>query len=247
MINKLRLFLALTLCSVSVFAEHESAETVRVLTYPIPLMVESESKGVFIDLINAIGNEANIPISIEVKNPPRALRAFSAGEYHVLMPALDTLFTDMQHVLRSEELFYIKRDFVFTLKNKPVIDRIEQLRGLRVGLTSAYPYARELLDDADIDLVFVDTDEQNAMLLKKGRIDAFIVEESSGIQAFRNTGLIGEVHYSRSTSISQQDVYFAIYNDERGAKLERQISQALARLKRSGLFEQIMTGTKTGL
>ncbi|WP_026374714.1 substrate-binding periplasmic protein [Aestuariibacter salexigens] len=246
------MYVLLILCcfSASVWADDTDTQVedqIKVLTFPIPLLVESEEQGLFIDLAHAISKEAKLPIDIDIKNTPRALRAFRSGDYDILMPALDVMFSEEKHVIKSRELFYRKRDYVFTLSSKPLIKNIAQLKGLRVGLTRAYPYSQTLLNEPGIDFVYVDTDEQNAQLLSVGRIDAFVVEESSGIQAFRNTNLIGEVHYPKANWISEQDVYFAVYKDGDGKHLEKRISQALTRLKQSGLFEQIMSGSNTGL
>lgn len=217
----------------------------RIVTFPIPLMVESESEGLFIELAKAIETELGVTFHIEVWPTPRAIQYFNEGRFDILFPGLETLFHEPNTLLRSSELMYIKKDFVFTLKNTPQVRSVQDLEGLTVGLTRSYPYAQSVLQHENVDFVYVNSDEQNAQMLVRNRIDAFIAEESSGVQAFKNTGLLPLVHYASSSPVSSQDVYFALHQTKRGALLEKQLSKVLSKLKQNGQFTRIMSGAIT--
>ncbi len=114
---------------------------VPVTTYPIPVHVESESKGLFIDLTRAVASAAEADIRISVLPPPRALQGFSNGSQKVLFPALDVLFPADSTIVRSRETIDCKEDFVFTRKGSPKLVTLDDLKGKRVGITRGYPYA----------------------------------------------------------------------------------------------------------
>ncbi len=241
-------FLFALLLSAALNASDSADDTVKLVTFPIPLMVENQQEGLFIELARAIGKEAGVKIDIEVWPTPRAIKKFQEGDFDVLFPGLDALFEYPEDYLASKELLYIKQDFVFTLRSRPLLTRVDALSGLTLGLTRSYPYAKAITQNPDIHILYVNTDEQNAMMLDRNRIDAFIVEESSGLQAFRKAGIEHKVHYDPSQPVSRQDVYYAFHRTELGRKLERDFSRALLSLKQSGQFDAIMSGAMhTGL
>lgn len=213
---------------------------IRVVSFPIPLMVENNKQGLFIDLVHAIERHINRPIIIEVWPTPRAVQAFESGAFDMIFPGVDTLFQNPDSILASNELLYIKKNHVFTLKNRAVITHINELKGLTLGLTRSYPYSKAITTHPEIHRVYVDTDEQNAQMLVRKRTHAFIVEQASGLRAFDITQLRDQVHYSKTHPISVEDVYFAFHRTNTGQKLEELISKALLSLKQSGQFKKIM-------
>ena len=74
----------------------------------------------------------------------------------------------------------------------------------------------------------------------RGNIDAFVVEEKSGLKAFLDAGFIDEIQYDRHAPLSKIDVYFAFQNNEEGKKLSLTISNILREMKQDGTFERII-------
>jgi len=223
---------------------HGSEERLFFNTFPIPLMVESKEKGVFIDLVNEIAKRAHLDLEISVSPPKRAINQFLKQNVDALFPALDINFPSGIKIIKSSELIYIKEDFVFTSKKKPILTTILDLEGKTIGITRGYPYARELMYNNLIKLDQAKDDETGAKKLIAGRTDAFVVEEFSGLNAFIKTNLLDKVQYDPDQPLSRQDVYFAFQNTEKGKELERKVSNAISNMKKDGTFQKIINSAK---
>ncbi|MEW9797062.1 substrate-binding periplasmic protein [Alteromonas sp. CYL-A6] len=213
--------------------------SVSVIAFPIPLMVESTDSGLFIELTRRIAAREKLSLTVDITNTPRAVQRFATGQYDVIVPGVENMFNDDGDVLEGVEAFYFKRDVVFTLKHTPLYRSIDALNGLRVGLTKGYPYALALLNDPGINTVFVDSDEQNAQLLIANRIDAFVAEQHSGVQAFKHIGQYDQVHYARDAWISELRVFYAFRNTPRGQWLESRFSHAIQQMRDSGELDSL--------
>ena len=82
-------------------------------------------------------------------------------------------------------------------------------------------------------------DYANVLKLDAGRIDVFVVEEKSGLQAVKASHL-NSIVYNSDFPLSEQDVYFAFTATEMGRKYAEEFSQALSILKGNGKFQTIM-------
>ncbi|MCP4157141.1 MAG: transporter substrate-binding domain-containing protein [bacterium] len=242
---KLKIVLILVmLCQVrgGLFAANPG--TVKLGTFPIPLMIIDKDTGVFIQLAQEIAKRAGFKLLIEVTPPKRTLRNFVYKELDILMPAVDLFFPTGSPTLKSRELIYIKRDFIFTLKRTPLLRTLKDLEGKIVGITAGYTYAPDLTANKKIELQVGVSDEKNALKLAQGRIDAFVVEEKTGLKAFENTNLGNKIHYDPAVPLSAQDVYFAFQDTDRGRQLEATLSTILAQLKKDGTFDKILNKSK---
>lgn len=213
-----------------------------VVTYPIPVHVESANSGLFVDLANTVADEAGIPIRISVQPPPRAIQNFTGGTHAMLFPALDVLFPADATIVRSQEAIDCKEDFVFTRVGTPKLTSLEDLADHRVGITRGYPYAREVSDGKLFVVEPANSDEANLKKLVAGHIDAFILDEKTGIKALEATGLSDKVQYDRSRPVSRQEVFYAFQDTPEGRQLAERFSAALAELKKSGRYQAITRG-----
>jgi len=227
----------LLLCIVTaVFTVSLSAQPYKIATYPIPLMVESPEKGVFIELAKEVIKRTGEQFTISVFPPMRTVGGFHAGEIDAFFPALDVL---IQKEIASSEEIYLKRDFAFTRKGVEKITSIGQLKGKNVGITQGYPYANEIVKNKDYKVTVAQSDEINVKNLSAGRIDAFIVEEKTGLKAIENAG-VTDVEYAPENPLSTQKVYFAFQADDKGKALAAKFTKALAEIKADGTFAKIM-------
>ena len=240
-IKILFLFFSFLVIQISMSAPIKADKTLSFCTFPIPLMVENEEKGVFIDLAKRIAKRAHIDIHINVLPPKRAINNFLKGDADALFPALDVNFPTGIKFAKTQELIYIKEDFVFTKKGNPMLITIQDLEEKKIGITLGYPYVFELTHNNLIKLETAITDEQNAIKLIKGRLDAFVVEEKSGLKAFKKTNLYKEMQYNPRIPLSRQDVYFAFQYTDDGNKFAELFSNALKEMKKDGTFGKIMS------
>lgn len=224
---------------------HKSAPagaTIAVVTYPIPVHVESASSGLFIELVQAVAKEAGLSVRISVLPPPRAIASFTAGHHAVLFPALDVLFPPGASITRSREVIDHKEDFVFTRRDGPQLSSLTDLVGLRVGITRGYPYAREVCAGHDFFIEAADSDEANLELLAAGHIDAFILDEKTGVRAIARAGLDSAIQHAADRPVSREEVYYAFQPTPDGRQLAEAFSNALARLKADGRYRAITRG-----
>ncbi len=211
------------------------AKPLRLVTFPIPLMVENDKKGIFIDLTREIAKRNKLEVTIDVIPAGNSILAFSSNKADGIFPALDVYVSKKSS---RTVAFYEKTDFVFYKKGKPLV-KVSDLEGKKIGLTFRYPYTKELLDNKKIHFEFAEDDVTNMRKLGKGSIDAFIVEERSGLRALELSGVLG-VEYQSAKPISRQDVYFAFQDDEIGRRLSEIFSKTISKMKADGSYEKIM-------
>ncbi len=219
------------------------AETIIIGSFPIPLMVVDQDQGVFVDLVKEAAKRQGLDIQFKVTPPKRTIKHFMEGKNDALFPALDVNFADGIEVEKSEPV-YQKVDFVFTVKGQPQLKIIQDLEGKKVAITRGYPYARQLTENNMIILDVANSDEANAKKLMKGRVDAFVVEEKSGLQAFKTLGLLDKVQWYPNVPLSKQKVYVAFQKNAKGKILADKISKSIQVMKTDGTLANIMAGTK---
>ena len=217
-----------------------------VATFPIPMHVESETKGVFIELTREVARQAGTDIAIHVLPPLRAVHGYFDGSYAALFPALDVNFAPGQAIVRTAESIDCKEDFVFTRKGEPMLKTLDDLRGKRVGLTRGYPYAQEVTENKAMNIEIAASDETNIRKLIAGHLDAFVLDEKTGVKAFEILGLTGQMQYAPKEPVSRQDVYYAFQNTPDGQALAARFSQALSQMKASGRYREITRGVTIG-
>lgn len=229
--------LLIVFCVLQALSAVSAARPLVFGTFPIPLMVESEQQGIFIDLTRALAAEAGLDIHITVFPAKRALSEFEQGNLDGLFPALSVT---MPVAYERSLSIYSKDDFAFTLKGQPVLSTPEQLQHKRVGITAGYPYSPLLTGQPGIQFMSANTDIQNVQMLLAGRIDVFVVEEHSGLRALEQAGAVSRVQYDPARPLSRQDTFYAFRADQEGHILAGQINAALQRLQDSGTLANIM-------
>ncbi|MDF0605843.1 transporter substrate-binding domain-containing protein [Neisseriaceae bacterium TC5R-5] len=222
------------------------AETLNLVTFPIPGHVESSERGTFIDLTKAIAQKSNITITISVEPPPRAINNFFEGKYNAIFPALNSFYSKNAVIVRTMETMDCKEDFAFVRSGRPAISKLNELKGLTVGLTKGYPYAESITKSQDYRISYALSDEINLKMLAAGRIDAFILDEKTGAQASARLNLANKVQFDKHHPISRMEVFYAFQNSPRGKDLAGKFSAALTAMKKSGEYKRISKGITLG-
>ena len=224
-------------------AAHAASAQIVVAGFPIPGHIESPSKGHFVELTLAIAKEAQLDLDIQISPPPRAIEGFMQGKSKVLFPALDVFFGPEQRFVRTKGSFNCKEDFVFTKKGSPALHTLDELKGKQVGLTQGYPYVKAVTEHQGVGYQTALTDEANVEKLMKGRLDAFVVEKSSGTRAFQKVGAFAQMQVDYKRPVSRQDVYWAFQDTDEGRTLARKFDAALSKLyKRADFYQRFKVG-----
>jgi polar amino acid transport system substrate-binding protein len=229
-----------SLIFVLVFSNFAFAESCKLVSFPIPLMVESSDKGIFIELTKELGKRSGLDVSIAVLPTKRAIHEFDNNKFDGFFPGLDIMFD--QEVTQSIEI-YIKQDFAFIVKGKDPVTTIQDLTGKKIGITLGYPYAKEIITNKSLNIESANNDVINMKKLSAGRIDVFIVEEKSGLKALDLSGVVNIV-YPKGKPLSKQKVYYAFHPDSKGKQFAAKISEALLNMKKDGTFGNIMSKAK---
>lgn len=233
--------LALGLCALT--ARPLLAEPLRLGTYHIPDMVEDDQHGLFIELTREIVRRTHLDIEIVLMPTVRTLVAFEHNEIDGYFPALDT--TLPKPAIASTR-FYTKRDFAFVRQGEDIPGSIAELAGMSVGLTAGYPYAQAITNNPGITLEYAQSDELNVRKLLARRFDVFIVEEYSGRQALLSVGAGDAVRYNPNAPLSEQAVYYALQENEKGRIAAKKISAAIDAMRHDGSLARIMARAARG-
>ncbi len=211
-----------------------SAETLRLGTFPIPLMVESAERGLFIDMIRELERRTIYDFSIEVFPTRRAAHTFSIGAVDGLFPALSVLMKVPYHRTRA---FYFKKDFAFVNRGQEVPSQSSDLSAFTVGFTQGYPYSPEVMAAAG-HISMASSDVANMRKLASRRVDVVVAEKDSGLQAVRDSGVDNVVFDERSV-LSQLNVFIAFQATTKGCLHAQAISVALDEMRLDGTLADI--------
>jgi polar amino acid transport system substrate-binding protein len=213
------------------------AKTYKMGSFPIPLMVEDDERGVFVKLFQEVARRTGEEFELAVYPTQRTQKLFQDGDLDGFFPASDTSAGD--NAAKSAP-FYSKANVVFVREGTPYISEVTQLEGKVVGVTKGYTYSKEITENPNITLDYADSDVVNMRKLAKGRLDAFIVEEQSGVKALGESGVTNVV-YDPQQPLSSITIFFAFQNTEEGHMLAEKFSKALEEMKADGTFETIMS------
>ena len=226
-------------CAMALAATVQAAQY-KIAGYPIPLMIENAESGLFVEIVKEMIRRTGEDFEIVVYPAQRTVAGFHAGEIDAFFPALDVL---IEKEKSATEAMYVKSDYAFTRKGEPEITSIAGLEGKKVGITAGYPYVKELTSNPNITIVEGPNDVANAQKLSMGRIDAFVVEEKTGLASLQEAG-VENVGYPQGSPISQQNVYVAFQATEAGKAQAEKFSKALVEMQQDGTFGKIMEKAK---
>lgn len=236
--NLKKMFIFFTIFSVIIIGSFAYGKIYKFGAFPIPLMVESKDKGIFIELTKEIAKRANVTIEIVVEPTKRILNGFNENQLDIIYPAVDVT---LPKPAERTTAVYHKIDYTFYKTDKPY-KTMKDLEGKKVGITLGYPYTRELTGNKSIKIEMSNDDITNFKKLEAGRIDAFVVEEHSGVKALKDSGVKG-IAYDKTRPLSKMDVYYAFQKTAEGKELAMKFSKALEDMKKDGTFARIMGQT----
>lgn len=204
--------------------------------YHIPLLVDDEEHGAFIELFKEAAQRAGIHYTMRLVPAKRAMRYFEDGDVIGIIPALQpTLALD---AALTRQIFS-KQVHAFVRSGDPIPKNVDSLEGKRIGLTRGFAYPRAILMNENIDIDYADTTEGSLLKLLEGRIDAVVADGYTALYAIEKVGLSG-FHYDLSAILDEQPVYIAFQPSDEGRELARKISLALTSMESDGTMGKIL-------
>lgn len=211
------------------------SKTVTFATFPIPLMVESEEKGLFVNLTREIARRNKLDVKINILPKARTILQFSKKEVHGFFPVnQDSLIKSAVKTIP----FYIKVDYLFYRKDNP-IRNIKDLEGKKVGLTFRYSYWKDLISNKNIQFEYASDEIQNMKKLGLGQLQAFIAEERSGLRALHLSGQ-KDIIFNKNAPLFSQDIFYAFQENEEGRGLAAIFSKTIDAMKLDGSLQKIL-------
>ncbi len=223
----MRFLISILVCFAPLFVL--AKEKITVVTQSIPLMVESENKGVFIDILRKFFEKTGVEVEIMLLPRNRAFDYFRNKKALILLPGVGP--EPLGDAYLKTVNFYEKRDYLFYRKGDHY-SSIQSLKGKTVGITNGYPYAPEILETEGVHFEAAPSDEMNFKKLRKNRIDAFLAEEFSGLTALKESGAEGIV-YDKEKPLSKLPVYIAVRDSEEGRKWHRFLNEKLKEMNKN--------------
>jgi len=198
----------------------------------IPLFVVNEQRGIFVEMAKEAARRAEINIKMAVRPKKRAVAYFKGLRADALIPH------PKGHPSASgypSVPVLIKRNFAYVRKGEKPPQSIKELVGKAVGLTAQYYYSDALLKVPEIDFIrLAQADAINLSMLNRGRVEVAVLEEISGNEAIRKSGLTGEIIYDKENPISALEVVMLFQLTECGKALEEAFSRSFEAMEREG-------------
>lgn len=220
--------------SVSVVAV---AETVRLGTFHIPLLVESKDTVLFVEVAKRVAQDVGVDLDIVLLPTHRTREAFAQGELDGFFPALSNTLTVPYNATVP---YSTKRIYAYTRKDEPLVRSAQDLTGRQVGYTDGFTYPDSLLSVPGATYQTANTDPQNLRKLLAGRIDVFLAEQQSakaGISQVKGEGII--VH-DDARPLAVFPIFFAFQPNDRGRDLAGRFTAAIRSLNERGEISRIM-------
>lgn len=203
----------------------------------IPLFVVNANEGVFVEMAKEAAKRADIPVKVVVVPKKRAVAYFNSQRADALIPHPKGHPTAAGY---PSVPVLTKRNYAYVRKGNSLPRQISDLIGKSVGLTAQYYYSKELLETPDIKFTqSAQSDAINLSMLNRGRIDVAIVEEISGNEAIRKSGLTGELVYDKDNPITALEVVMLFSLSDCGKSLEEAFSRSLRSMESDGTTERI--------
>lgn len=229
-----RALLILTLSFLSATAKAEAP--LRVSAHTIPYFIESEDRGVFVDLTREIAERLGIQITIEIYPSIRAIDNFRKNKSLIYLPGNEPKLKGFDFY--KTDPIYLKNVYIYSVGPK-TYSNLEELKQKRIGITMGYTYPQELARAQNIEIQEGPNDEANLRKLHAGRIDAFLGEERSANQAltildFKN------ISYNKSKPLTAEPIFYAFQKTPEGLKWQNKFNQLIKSMKKSGQLDKIV-------
>lgn len=205
-------------------------------SYLIPGLIESTSTGRLIELLKDIEQITHLEFEVKLYPTKRVQLMFQQGQLSAYFPELEA-----QRSFPScrTAAFMEKKIVVFNRLSEPMITDIKQLKGKRVGAVRGFSYGKNITHNPDLTIEWVSNDEVNLKKLQARRIDAFVGDLSSSINAIKMLQLDNEVHYNLAQPINELDVFFMFQQDSQLGAVCNQVNEAILRLKQQGKLDDL--------
>jgi hypothetical protein len=180
-------FLILAIAILAAWSQDVWSETIIYGT-EIPGLHQIDGMGAYDKIINEILIKPGLA-SLQVHPPKRTEKNFSTCQNCCFSPAnKNPDFYDFGEDIVKTEPMNTAKVYIFTAKGQKTINRLEDLKGKKVGIRFGMPYGKKF-ESAGLNVYPAEKTEINIKNLDKGRLDAFVEYVPDAYVAFKNLGI----------------------------------------------------------
>ena len=231
---------AVATVGLSAAATAQDNETLRVGMsggyFPFTFVRQDELQGFEVDVMNAVGEEANLEIAFETMSFSGLIGALDAGR-------IDTIANQITITPEREAAFVFTQPYVIDgaqvviREGNDEIGGVEDLRGMSVAVNLGSNFEQLLRDLPYADEIDIRTYEANIEQdTALGRVDAFVMDRVSSAQVIQESPLPLELADEPFSEI-RNALPFSDTDD--GRALRDRIDEALTALKEAGTLTDI--------
>jgi len=196
--------------------------------------------GIDVELLKLLADRMSL--SAELTNLPfkRGLKMLETGD-------IDLMTGILRRPEREDYVFFISPPYktstnkaFFVLKgNETLITKHEDLYNLRIGTKLGSQYYPQFDNDRAIPKNPVSNDQLSIKMLMAGRIDTFVMTESTGDYYIAQSGLSDTITKAEFAHRKEQNVYMVLSKESKHAHRLDEFNKVMAELIAEGAFETI--------
>lgn len=237
---KQTIFAAAVAVSAPVTSAAQDTEMLRVGIsegyYPFTFVRQDELQGFGVDLMNAVGEEADLGIEIETLSANDLAGALEAGEIDTIASPIE-IFSELKSVFALSQPYIVTGAQIVTREGNDDIDDVRDLQGKKVAVNPG-TYSEHLLrnlpfaEHIDIHVYQGNMDYDTAL----GRMDAFVMNQLAAAKVIQRSPLPLE---PAGQLFSENPIALPFRDTDRGRALRDRIDEALTNLKEDGTIAEI--------
>lgn len=218
-----------------------AAKEYTIGAFYIPGLIIDKKNGKFIEIHHQIIQAVKYKTALKICPAERVIQRFINKEIIGFFPGSATSFQrEKKNIPFIKTVpFFEKKEFLFTRTTDSIISKLEELNGKTADLTRGYPYPPQLLANKKIKFEYAKTDVQNFKKLSSGRIDAFPVEEKSGVAALEKSGAVN-IRYDKDSPIFVKSIFYYFQDTPEGKQLAQAFNHEIQRLEQKGVLKKIL-------
>ena len=204
--------------------------------FPFTFVRQDELQGFEVDVMNAVGEEANLDIAFETMSFSGLVGALEAGRIDTIANQI-TITPEREAAFAFTQPYVIDGAQVVTKDGNEEIGGVEDLRGKTVAVNLGSNFEQLLRDLPFSDEIDIRTYESNIEQdTALGRVDAFVMDRVSSAQVIQESPLPLQLAGEPFSEIRNA---LPFRNDEDGRALRDRVDAALTTLKEDGTLREI--------
>lgn len=223
-----------------VTAEQRELRIVTEAWPPYVYLEQGQPRGLDYEISFAVLQRLGIPARLEFMPWKRVLSTLQAGQADAILAIGRTPEREAYLLYPDEYLSRIDMVLFYALAHPHRFRHLEDLRGLKIGVSPGYHYANRAFREADY---FIrepaPSHEANLGKLLRGRIDLMINDRLVGMSLAKSQGVARLIGY-HPTPVNSDFLYLALRRSEEFRPLAEAFAAELILFKRSANYRQLL-------